>query len=196
MDKAQAGAATSREEPIPLDDAARRRLAEVSRDHGRALRDLAGRLCRSQFDPDDLVQDVLVTAALQIGKLPPDTNLGGWLTRVMKNRFIDRCRRKQTAVVSTPSTPIDEERIAAREAGEEEWWERLDADDVRAKLGELPAELREAFELFAFGGLAYQEIAAKLGIPRPTVGTRILRARQRLRKLLTADRADAGGENP
>lgn len=186
MPGAQAAAPTTSTAPAPLDDLARRRLGQVQREHGAYLRDLAQRLCRSQFDPDDLVQDVLMSAALQLPKLPSDTNLPAWLTRVMKNRFIDRCRRKQAAVVTTPALPIDEERIPGRADDGEEWWEKLDADDVRARLGELPGELREAFELFAFRDLSYQEIAAKLGIPKATVGTRILRARQRLRSLLTA----------
>jgi RNA polymerase sigma-70 factor (ECF subfamily) len=193
MPGAQAAAPTSSTGPEPLDDLSRRRLAQVQREHGAYLRDLAGRMCRSQFDPDDLLQDVLMTAAVQLTKLPPDTNLIAWLTRVMKNRFIDRCRRKQSAVVTTPSLPIDEERIPGRVSDDEEWWEKLDADDIRARLGDLPTELREAFELFAFRSLSYQEIAAQLGIPKATVGTRILRARQRLRNLLTADRPAAGG---
>jgi len=187
MAKAQASAPTAGERGSVLDDLTRRRLAQVSREQGPFLRDLAGRLCRSQFDPDDLVQDVLMSAALQLAKLPPDTNLIAWLTRVMKNRFIDRCRRKQASVVSTPTLPIDEDRIADPDRDVEEWWEELDADDIRARLGELSTELREAFELFAFRSLSYQEIAARLGIPKATVGTRILRARQRLRSLLTAD---------
>ena len=187
MEKAQASAAETSEQGIALDDLSRRRLAQVSREHGAYLRDLAQRLCRHQFDPDDLVQDVLITAALQLAKLPADTNLIAWLTRVMKNRFIDRCRRKQTGIVATPAMPIDEERIAARDSEPEEWWEQLDGDDIRARLGDLPIELREAFELFAFRELSYQQIAAQLGIPKATVGTRILRARQRLRTLLTAD---------
>ena len=187
MQKAQVAAPSSGDAGIALDDLSRRRLAQVSREHGAYLRDLSRRLCRHQFDPDDLVQDVLITAALQLAKLPADTNLIAWLTRVMKNRFIDRCRRKQTGIVATPAMPIDEERIAARDSEPEEWWEQLDGDDIRARLGDLPIELREAFELFAFRELSYQQIAAQLGIPKATVGTRILRARQRLRTLLTAD---------
>lgn len=193
MQKAQATAPITAAGGIALDDLSKRRLAQVSREHGPYLRDLAGKLCRGQFDADDLLQDVLMTAAVQLPRLPADTNLVAWLTRVMKNRFIDRCRRKQAAVVTTPAMPIDEERIPGQASDKEEWWEKLDADDIRRRLGELPPELAEAFELFAFRGLAYQDIAAKLGIPKATVGTRILRARQRLRILLLADRPAVAG---
>jgi RNA polymerase sigma-70 factor (ECF subfamily) len=46
------------------------------------------------------------------------------------------------------------------------------------------------FELFAFEGRSYDDIAAALGIAKATVGTRILRARQKLRELLTMERGD------
>src|SRR5436190_578118 len=79
----------------PLDDARRRRRLEaLSRDHREYLLDLARRLCRSHFDPDDLVQDVMETAIKEIHHLPEDANVRAWLTRVMKNRFIDRTRRR------------------------------------------------------------------------------------------------------
>ena len=71
------------------------------------------------------------------------------------------------------------------------WWEKLDAEDIRARLQEIPEELRDAFSLFALEGCSYQEIAARLAIPKATVGTRILRARRRLKELF--DRTEPGG---
>ena len=53
-----------------------------------------------------------------------------------------------------------------------------------------PEEQRITFELFAFHGKSYDEIAAKLKIAKNTVGTRIMRARSKLRELFTAERGD------
>lgn len=191
MEKAQVEA-VDRRAALPLDASTRDRLDAVSREHGPYLRELAARLCRRQFDPDDLVQDVLLTAAAELPRLGTDANVVGWLTRVLKNRFIDRCRRRQTAAVATPEQPIDEERIAARETEGEAWWEQLDAGDIRRALAQVAPELRAPFELFAFDGLSYHDIATRLAIPKATVGTRILRARQRLRAVLTAARDERG----
>jgi RNA polymerase sigma-70 factor, ECF subfamily len=156
-----------------------RRLDEIVRAHGDFLRRLAVRLCRSTFDPDDLVQDVLERTLQNVDRLPADVDHRAWMARVMRNLFIDRVRRRASAPVATalevePSAPPPEQRA---------WWEQLDLDDVRARLGELPDELRGAFELFALEGCSYTEIAARLGIPKATVGTRILRARRKLRDL-------------
>lgn len=175
--------------PIELDEVrSRQRFDRAVREHRPVLLDLARRLCRTHIDADDLVQDVLETTLQHIAELPDDTNLVAWMTRVMRNRFIDRCRRLK---VRGTQTPIEDVPVAAPVKDDEAWWQRLGADDIRARLAELPADQRRAFELFAFEGASYQEIAERLGIPKATVGTRILRARARLKQLLTGDATEA-----
>jgi RNA polymerase sigma-70 factor (ECF subfamily) len=44
--------------------------------------------------------------------------------------------------------------------------------------------------MFAFDGKSYLEIAESQGIQKATVGTRILRARQRIRELLQKEHRD------
>jgi RNA polymerase sigma-70 factor (ECF subfamily) len=67
---------------------------------------------------------------------------------------------------------------------EQPWWEDISPEQVREAVTRLPDELRCAFERFAFERKSYKEISAELGVPVATVGTRVLRARRRLRVLL------------
>jgi RNA polymerase sigma-70 factor (ECF subfamily) len=170
-----------------LDDARRRReLDEVTRAHGPYLRGLAHKLCRSQLDPDDLVQDVLEKTLHH--PIPDGANPRAWLARVLHNLFIDKLRRKHARREDLVPEPAND---GAGGGGESRvWWESLTEEVVRAQLANLPAEQRTTFELFAFAGKSYDEIAAELGIAKATVGTRILRARQKLRALLTEERGD------
>lgn len=171
---------------VGLDDArARRRADQIMREHGEYLRSLARRLCRNHFDPDDLVQDLLEKTVRAPDAIPPNANERAWLSRVMQNLFIDRVRRSQTRreepITSDPVATTPEHRP---------WWDSLTGEHVRAQLARLPAEQRQTFELFAFDNLSYDEIAARLGIAKATVGTRILRARTKLRELLTEAHGD------
>jgi RNA polymerase sigma-70 factor (ECF subfamily) len=173
---------------LDLEDARRRRrLDQLAREHRDFLGALARKLCRSQLDPDDLVQDVLERTVQHFDRLPPDVNHRAWMARVLHNAFIDRCRHRaaRPAEVEADGVPL-----AAPVPDEPAWWENLDAEDVRRRMAELPDDLRAAFELHTFEGCSYKEIAARLGIPANTVGTRILRARRRLRELF----ARAAGE--
>ena len=165
---------------LPLDDARRRRqLDQLFRDHGEFLRKLARRLCRSAFDPDDLVQDVVERTVQHFDRLPAGVDHRAWMTRVMRNLFIDRLRRRASAPTALP---LDAE-PAAPPPDDRAWWETLDAAAIEAQLERVPEELRVAFALFAIEGCSYQAIADRLGIPKATVGTRILRARRKLKQL-------------
>ena len=138
---------------------------------------LARRFARAGLDADDLAQEV--AEKLLRRPIPEAVRVQPWLARVMRNLAIDHLRQRRVR---------REERGAEPHAhGEPEapWWEALSDEDVRAQVARLPGEQRLVFELFAFEGRSYVEIAARLGIPKATVGTRILRARQKLRQLLT-----------
>lgn len=173
------------EAPISsLDEARRkRRLEELTREHGDYLRALARKLCRTQVDPEDLVQD-LYERVLRT-EMPEGANARAWMSRIMNNLFIDKLRRR----AARPEDPVEIDPPAAPRE-ERAWWETLTETEVRAKLAQLPEEQRVTFELFAFEGKSYDEIAAKLKIAKNTVGTRILRARTRLRELFTTERRD------
>ena len=56
----------------------------------------------------------------------------------------------------------------------------------------LEPEFREVFTLHAFERRSYKDIATALDIPQNTVGTRLLRARRKLRVLLLGGREEVG----
>lgn len=67
-------------------------------------------------------------------------------------------------------------------------WRAIELDQVRACLGRLDPRLRDAYVLQAEERLPLLMIAERLGIPVATAGTRVFRARRRLRELLEAER--------
>lgn len=170
-----------------IEAARRRRDVELlTVRHGAYLRGLARKLCRSRLDPDDLVQDVL--EKMLRTPMPDVANERGWLSRVTYNLFIDRLRKQASRREDFTNEPFAASAVSDDdEAG---WWSQLTKEQVLAALDRLPAEQRTTFELFAFDGKSYDEIAARLGIAKATVGTRILRARQKLRAFFTSEHRD------
>jgi RNA polymerase sigma-70 factor (ECF subfamily) len=145
------------------------------RDHGPHLARLARRLCGNSIDADDLVQDVFEKTLRH--PIPAGANARAWLARVLRNRFIDRLRR--TAV--RREEPIDDRDVACEPAAP-----TTDTGAIAAELARLPPLQRETLELFALHDRTYDEIAARLGIAKATVGTRILRARRTIALALAA----------
>jgi RNA polymerase sigma-70 factor (ECF subfamily) len=156
--------------------------AWLQRDHGAALRGFALKLCKSASDADDLVQDTLARALPALPSLQPGTNARAWLLSILHNLFIDRCRRgvREADRVSAQSV---EHLLPAPEPSPEPAWARLGTADVDRALDQLDTGFRDVYRLHA-RGQSYDQIASALSIPRATVGTRLLRARKKLKALL------------
>jgi RNA polymerase sigma-70 factor, ECF subfamily len=158
------------------------------REHQPALFAFALKLCGRPEDAHDLVQDVFEKAlrAEAAAGGGPRGNDRAWLFTVLHHLFIDRYRKRARG---PQHASIDDVDVAAREPEPPPAWTALGVDEVRAALGELDDEFRECYRLHALDGLGYAQIAAKLGLPVSTVGTRIMRARKKLRAILQAKTA-------
>ncbi len=155
------------------------------REHDAILRGLARRLCGSAADAGDLVQDTYERALRRRAQYVPGTNLQAWMCTILHHLFLDRCRARSRGPTQAPL-----EELPAPEPVAEPAWAALTRDDVVAALGRLEPDFRRVYELHTLEGVPYQEIAAQLGIPKATVGTRLARARRKLRDILMPRRAD------
>jgi RNA polymerase sigma-70 factor, ECF subfamily len=169
--------------PVSLDEVQQQQIDRIYQAHGRFLRRQAQLLCRSSSDSEDLVQETLERSMRHCHRLRTASNPRAWMVRVMRNLFIDRLRRRR---LSPSLVELDDETPAPC-AEPRAWWEKLEPRDVCTGLGKIPHEQRQAFELFAFEGCSYATIARRVGITTMTAGTRILRARRRLRQVLLDD---------
>lgn len=153
----------------------------VSR-HLPRLRKRAARMCRSQAEADDVVQDALLRALRGRHQLRSPERAGGWLLTIVSSTVIDRARRRrarpaEVELAIEPTAAVDDEDAPAP-------WHQLTIDDVIAAVAALPDDVRDTYRMFALERRDYAAIAATLGIPRATVGTRIHRARRHLRAAL------------
>lgn len=173
-------------QPVSAANDAAAAFARSLREHEQVLRALANRLCRSPADAGDLVQDTFERALRRREQYVPGTNLRAWLCTILHHLFLDRVRANNRG----PShAPLDEVAVAAPERESEPAWAALTRDDVVAAVARLEPEFRSVYELHSLEGVPYQEIASRLGIPKATVGTRLARARRKLRDLLMPARA-------
>jgi RNA polymerase sigma-70 factor (ECF subfamily) len=152
------------------------------REHGPFLNGTARRLCGNASDAQDLVQDALerALAAVSAGEAPH--NVRGWLTSIVYNLYIDRYRGRQRGPRVQSIEPDDP--IASPTAVTDPAWMSITPEQLHAAVRELDEEFRVVYQMHALQGRSYIQIAEALGIPKATVGTRLVRARQRLRDKL------------
>jgi RNA polymerase sigma-70 factor, ECF subfamily len=158
------------------------RIEDVTRYEQDLLRRAAALTRRDMSRAQDLVQDCLERAMRNIDRLVPGSNIRAWLYTILANRYQDLCRsdRCRSAV------PLDDQQATAPEPEPPPRWAAVTPAQVREALAELSPDLRATFELREFRQLSYEEIGRITGAPVATVGTRLCRARTKLREILTA----------
>jgi len=125
---------------------------------------------------DDLVQETMVRAWKSLHKLHNPKAVKGWLITILRRENARRFERFQPQQSGIPT-----EELAAKKT---EYDTSTEAFVLRQALNRLPQEYREPLLLQVIHGYSQKEIAAQLGITSAGAGTRLFRARQKLRELL------------
>jgi RNA polymerase sigma-70 factor (ECF subfamily) len=150
----------------------------------RVLNGRAARLTQhSSADADDLVQDTFERALKNLHRFERGSNLQGWLTTIMTRLLIDQHRRRSRLVsmnMEDIPAPMPDETHDAETATV------ITAARLEEAFTRLPESFRDVLDMHQRKGLSYQRIARRLGVPIGTVGTRIYRAKRRLRALLAS----------
>jgi RNA polymerase sigma-70 factor (ECF subfamily) len=157
-------------------------IAEAVREHEALLRATARRLCGNAADADDLVHDTYERALRAWDRYSERGNVKSWLMAIMNNLFIDRCRKARRH----PTEDVTSLEVAAPEPAAPPAWAEVSVEQVTHALAGIGVEFREVYELHV-SGLSYDDIAARLGIPKSTVGTRLVRARKKLKDALARE---------
>ena len=145
-----------------------------------ALGSLARKLCGNQPDADDLVQDTIERALRAAPDYAETGKRLAWLATILRNRFID-ARRTSRAITSDD---VDQLPAPEPEPVHVAGWDHLTHEDVAGAVAQLEEPFRRVYELHV-EGMSYVQIARELGIPTSTVGTRLVRARHKLKEMLT-----------
>jgi RNA polymerase sigma-70 factor (ECF subfamily) len=145
--------------------------------HAESLFRLAYRLTGNAPDAEDVVQESVMAAFEQARKFRGQASVKTWLTRIVMRQAARVHRRR--ARKGTGRLP---ESIASGGAGAEAADMRM---DVIQALQQLTHDHREVVVLREFEGMSYAEMAEALDLPRGTVESRLHRARQDLKRLLS-----------
>jgi RNA polymerase sigma-70 factor, ECF subfamily len=154
-------------------------------------------LSRNRAEAEDLVQETCLRALRGIGGLRADGSVKSWLFTILRNIWLNQLRQRRTAPdlveLDAGENPGNEPVDRAQDPYTG-YVNRVEREQVREAIQQLPLEFREIILLREYEELSYQEIAALLDCPPGTVMSRLARARSKLRDLLSGAQMTPGVE--
>lgn len=125
---------------------------------------------------DDLVQETMLRAWKSLDKLEKPKAAKGWLITILRRENARRFERIQPKYSDVPTEEIGETHQSYDTSTE--------AFTLRRAIEQLPEDYREPLLLQVIHGFSQKEIAKKLNITPAGAGTRLFRAKQKMRELL------------
>jgi RNA polymerase sigma-70 factor (ECF subfamily) len=151
-------------------------VAELYDRHSRPLFGVILRILRTRDEAEDVLQEVFMRVWTRGDTY--DERLGcpaAWLTRMARNRAIDRLRARRTRDDAQHATEpeVATDRGPAPATPEDQAAETQRHEHVQSALASLPAEQRDLIAAAFFEGYTHSELAARFNLPLGTVKTRI-----------------------
>ncbi len=153
-------------------------LHDLVVEHGDAVYRLALSVVKDKALAEDIAQETLVKAWLALPTFRAESSLRSWVLRIAHNTAISTLRQRRAVVIDPHDLP--EAQTRPERSVESRVQSDAVMDDFVRALDTLDDLSRSIVVLRELEGLAYDEIADVLGVPLPTVKTRLLRARRRL----------------
>lgn len=160
--------------------------------HEKRIYNLCRRLAGNPEDAAELTQEAFLNAWRGLGRFQGGSSFSTWLYRLASNVCIDFLRkekRRQSLSMTVSLDDEEEERqvdLPDERYAPEGALERSEARRAVAEgLERLTPEHRQVLVMREINGLSYAEIGQILDLEEGTVKSRIARARNALRKVLT-----------
>ncbi len=159
-------------------------IDQYIRTYGKRLYGLCRTLCANSFDADDLYQDTWLKVMKNISRYDPAKPFAPWLTKICVNTYRNALRRWTRSPIFDGFT-TSEEKMAVMDGAVSPG--EPDHSDLHHAIDALPEKLRITVILFYFQDMDINEVAQTLNIPPGTVKSRLYKARQLLKEVLTDD---------
>lgn len=137
-------------------------------------------------DAEDILQEAFISAYRNMHGFDRDRKFSSWIYRIAHNSAVSDARRRKVRQRHLISDVENElvERIASDEDVAGDMERRMEAEETRAMLKRLDERHRDILVLYYLEDMSYTEISDVLHVPVGTVGTRLMRAKKALRKVI------------
>jgi len=137
---------------------------------------------------EDVAQNTFFKTYKNLRSFDTEKKFSSWIYRIAHNEAVNYIRKHRREITTSDEGWFDT-KASNRESVEETLDRKLDSKALYDALKQLPLKYRESIVLHSIENKSYEEIGDILRIPTATVGTRIRRAKSRLKLILQEERS-------
>lgn len=156
----------------------------------KAIRKQAMNFTHNYDTANDLLQDVALAALRFKDKFKEGSNMGAWVSMILKNQFINSRR----LVKSTPIKYVEFPELIPCPSVENAAIRHEESLQLHRIINTLPLRLSDPLRM-SMSGMKYVEIASELGVPIGTVKSNVFEAKKRIGKVLGVQKPERKHEN-
>lgn len=151
----------------------------------KAMYNTAFRIVKNSFEAEDVMQDAFLLAFSKLESLNDIKTFGAWLKRIVINKSIYHYN-KSTKFDEVPLDDVLYKMEDQNGIAQDYEWTNLQAKQVLETMQTLKSNYRVALTLHLIEGYDYEEISTIMAISNANCRTTISRAKERLRKKMSA----------
>ncbi len=136
------------------------------------------RIINDSMEAEDVMQEAFLSAFEKIENYKGKVSFGAWLKRIVINRSLDHLKKRkiQFEEVNEKTAQISDNNFETKE---------IDIQKIKNAIQNLPDRYRVILSLFLIEGYDHEEISSILDISNSSSRTQLLRAKNKLKTLLT-----------
>jgi len=156
---------------------------DIYRLYNKAMFNLCLRITGNVAEAEDVLQEAFISAFRKIDSFENRSSFGAWLKRIVINTAVNHMNKQKNSWVG-----LDEDRtqIANPEVVDVQSTD-LQVQKVKRAIDKLPGGYRVVLSLYLLEGYDHKEIAEVLSISESTSKTQYIRAKKKLRALLSEE---------
>ncbi len=158
-------------------------FAEIISRYQKQLIVYTRRLTFSTEAAEDVTQNAFIKTYQNLRSFNTEKKFSSWIYRIAHNEAVNYIRKHRREITTSEETWFDT-KASSRESIEKIVDRKLSNEALANALKQLPQKYREPTLLHAIEGKSYEEVGDILRLPTATVGTRIRRAKAKLRVIL------------
>lgn len=143
------------------------------------------RYMRNREEAEDVFQEGMIKVYNKLETWQGSGPLGGWMRKVFIHMSLNHIKAHRKKIFSDiENHPEPENELA-------DALDDLSAEEILKTIQSLPLGYKTVFNLFAIEGYSHAEIASLLGVSESTSKTQFLKAKAKLKTILTTEKMES-----